>query len=130
MRVLPISFLLFFLVAPANTQNDAEQENIGSSGNRFLEVCSVVDKHSGDLSANESLELMHCIGYVQGIVDTMMFYDDMHFGPHVFCPPKVTMAQAIRVTRKYVSEHPEEANDKTMDLTWRAFVKAFPCRTK
>lgn len=127
MKPLQILLLLLLLAVPAHTQSDSGPENVGASGNKFFEICAVVDKNVVQLAPNEALFLMHCVGYIQGIFDTMMFYDDMHFGPHVFCPPKVQMNQAVRVVRKYIGEHPEEAHERTMDLAWAALVKAFPC---
>jgi hypothetical protein len=49
-------------------------------------------------------------------------------GGGVVCLPKgVITEQGLKVLVKYMDDHPEKLHDRTAELAFRAFVKAWPC---
>jgi hypothetical protein len=61
-----------------------------------------------------------CLGYVQAIVES--------FGGYAFCPPSaVTYGQMVRITTKFLNNHPEKLNQPGVVLVISALSKAFPC---
>ena len=64
-------------------------------------------------------------GFCMGIVEGLMWSLP---GWGVVCLPKgVTTGQGLKVLVKYMEDHPEELHDRTAELAFRAFVKAWPC---
>ena len=62
-----------------------------------------------------------CMGIVEGLMWSLP-------GWGVVCLPKgVTTEQGLKVLVKYMEDHPEELHDRTAELAFRAFVKAWPC---
>ena len=60
-------------------------------------------------------------GFVEGLMWSLP-------GWGVVCLPKgVTTEQGLKVLVKYMEDHPEELHDRTAELAFRAFVKAWPC---
>ena len=64
-------------------------------------------------------------GFCMGIVEGLMWSLP---GWGVVCLPKgVTTGQGLKVLVKYLDDHPEELHERTAELAFRAFVKAWPC---
>jgi hypothetical protein len=64
-------------------------------------------------------------GFCMGIVEGLMWSLP---GWGVVCLPKgVTTGEGLKVLVKYMEDHPEELHDRTAELAFRAFVKAWPC---
>jgi hypothetical protein len=62
-----------------------------------------------------------CMGIIEGLMWSLP-------GWGVVCLPKgVITEQGLTVLVKYMDDHPEELHDRTAELAFRAFVKAWPC---
>jgi hypothetical protein len=71
-----------------------------------------------------------CMGYVFGTLDTSRLMNKMFKG-QLFCEPqRVTGDQIIAMTKKYLSDHPEELHLVAASLIFGMYTKAFPCKEK
>ncbi|MBZ5686683.1 MAG: hypothetical protein LAP86_16760 [Acidobacteriia bacterium] len=124
--------LAFFCILsfPVN----AQKANISTSGNRFLEICSALDKPTAQLDEMDFLNAGICEGYMLGLDDGvgMSFavvknasgsMEDL--GACV--PPEVELRQTVHIVLKYIKEHPEQAHERTATLVVLATKSAFPC---
>jgi hypothetical protein len=74
-----------------------------------------------------------CIAYVQAVVDT---YQNLRQSPLIpkralFCvPDEITGDEAVRITVKYLDDHPEDLHYAASSDVWTALHKAFPCPAK
>jgi hypothetical protein len=79
-----------------------------------------IDDLAGCKAATER-DAGFCMGIVEGLMWSLP-------GWGVVCLPKgVTTGQGLKVLVKYMEDHPEELHDRTAELAFRAFVKAWPC---
>jgi hypothetical protein len=73
----------------------------------------------------------YCLGYVAGLTQGARSAEEIHSVNWVFClPPGVTNIQKVRVIRKYISNHPEDAHNPAEGLALQALHEAFPCGAK
>jgi Rap1a immunity proteins len=64
-------------------------------------------------------------GFCTGIVEGLMWSLP---GWGIVCLPKgVITGQGLKVLVKYMDDHPEELHERTAELAFRAFAKAWPC---
>ncbi len=74
-----------------------------------------------------------CVAYVQAVVDA---YQNLRQSPLIprralFCAPdEMTGDQAVRITLKYLDDHPEELHYAASSDVWTALHKAFPMPRK
>ena len=107
-----------------------------ASGNAFVRLCSVVETNETETQ----LETQHgvaCIAYVVGLIDGVSKETEFVLAvsnkqpPMPFClPDDVENGQIIRITLKYIRNHPEEAHLSTAFLVVQALREAFPCQAK
>lgn len=103
-----------------------------ADGTKLLEHCraamDVIEKRpSSESSAGEA---GLCVGVVQGALDSMTMYQYMFEVPadrRICAPPNMSIEQAIRITVKYASEHPEQLHFTEGGLVLIAMRQAFPC---
>ncbi len=114
------------------------------SGNTWLPKCkqaiaSLDQKDGGGGSGGTA-----CVAYLRGVWEGTMFAADyaalMLLNPKnpadaeirrvlFWCGPKpVDYGQALRVTVKYMEDHPEQLHSPLMDLALASWVQAFPCK--
>jgi len=90
-----------------------------SSGNFLLERCE---------NENVAFTLAYCLGYIQGVADGLILGRSIRDEEAFFCiPGSATSGQIMRVTKKYLSEHPEKLHQPAVTLVFLALVEAFPC---
>ena len=99
------------------------------SGKAFLDGCSSIDKPAKQLNSYETLSNVQCLSYANGIFESMSLSEKLHQGPHGFCAPDqpVQRRSLVQIVRKYIAEHPETSNERTVILVWLALSEAFPC---
>ena len=121
--------LLSLLAILSRAQDEKHPKDITESGKVFLEGCSSIDKPPNQLNSYETHSNVQCLSYVDGIFETMSLIDNLHFEPHVFCAPEqpVQRNELVQIVRKYIADHPETSNERTVILAWLAFSQAFPC---
>jgi hypothetical protein len=105
----------------------AAQESLGyMNGNRLLEQC--------DTGAQQ--QKLFCSGYVAGVMDTQVtLFNSLNAAtnqqrPSLYCLPKggIEVGQAVRVTIKWLKDHPEKLHIAGDILVGLALQEAFPCK--
>ena len=93
------------------------------TGNMLLEKCKVGEGTDwGGFQAGE------CGGYIEGIADAHNTFANTADMPPLWCdPPNVTFGQVIRVTLKFLDQHPEDLDQAASSLVSTAFQQAFSC---
>lgn len=74
-----------------------------------------------------------CSAYVQGVVDTIQNLRQSPLIPKrtLFCPPdEITGDEAVRITIKYLDDHPEDLHYAASSNVWTALHNVFPCPAK
>jgi hypothetical protein len=113
----------------AAAESPQHPNDITGSGKVFLDGCSSIDKPAKQLSSYETHSNVQCLSYVDGIFESLSLADSAHIGPHGFCAPEqpVQRKELVQIVSKYVADHPETSNERTVILVWLAFSQAFPC---
>jgi Rap1a immunity proteins len=113
----------------AAAESPQHPNDITGSGKVFLDGCSSIDKPAKQLSSYETHSNVQCLSYVDGIFETMSLVDNLHLKPQLFCAPEqpVQRKELVQIVRKYVVDHPETSDERTVALAWLAFTQAFPC---
>ena len=131
MRLLLTTFLLFFLVAVHAPTAQEVPFAPDKSGTSFYDQCGTTEKDLRQRSVSESLQNAFCLGYVAGITQGVNSSEVIHHvktSEKVFCLPEgATNIQKVRVIRKYISNHPEEAHNPAQGQALMALREAFPC---
>jgi hypothetical protein len=113
----------------ARAQDVEHPKDITKSGKIFLEACAAVDKQSNQLNSFETHTVVQCLSYIDGVFETMSLVDNLHLKPRGFCAPQqpVQRKKLVQIVRKYISDHPEASNERTIVLVWAALSQSFPC---
>jgi Rap1a immunity proteins len=123
----------------ANAQ--AGRNNIADSGNRYVEICSSIEKPTAQWNEMDFLNAGVCQGYMMGFRDGIAVSTAVvqHDNPStaslkgsvedfgICIPDEVELGQMIRVVLKYIREHPEEAHLPSSNLVFMAELEAFHC---
>jgi hypothetical protein len=136
----PLLIVAFLTAVPIHAQWIAT--DISESGNRFLEVCSVIEKMDGNNHLNEADldKAAFCSGFVLGVNDgtnvgiqmlkSFKALSDLKGSSEdvsICLAEGVTTGQEIRVLLKYIRQHPEQAHLPSAGLVLMAEYDAFPC---
>jgi len=129
----------FLAAVLLNAQTTAR--DISDSGNRYVEVCSSTEKSPEKVDEMYFLNSGLCSGFMMGYREgikvsiAMLQHDnpslaslkDSEEDLGVCVPDGVELAQMIRVTLKYIREHPEQGHLPSALLVLMAERNAFPC---
>ena len=140
-RHLYCSVLLVIIFNTTASINAQTAKDISDSGNRFLEICSSIEKPSGQVNELDLLNSGACTGFMLGLGDgvalsiQMLKHNDNSLSYlkgsmedlAICIPSDVEVGQLIRVVLKYIREHPEEAHLRSAELVVLAEFNAFPC---
>lgn len=128
---LPLAALLtlsFFPIQAPTAQEVPSPPD--KSGTSFYDECTT-DKDPEQRSTADNLQRGYCMGYVAGLtqgVASSELIHDVKPSKRIFCLPEgVTNIQKVRVIRKYISNHPEEAHNPAQGQALMALREAFPC---
>jgi hypothetical protein len=129
MKKASLCMILLLVAIPARAQDEKHPKDVSISGKVFLDGCSAVDKEPDRLSSYETHSNVMCLAYVGGIFETMSLVDNLNLETHGFCAPKqpVQRKKLVQIVRKYIADHPETSNERTVALVWLALSQAFPC---
>ena len=129
MKIARLILMLFLVAIPARAQDEKHPKDISISGKLFLDGCSAVDKQPNQLSSYETHSNVMCLAYVGGVFETMSLVDNLHLETHGFCAPKepVQRKKLVQIVKKYIADHPDTSNERTVALVWLALSQAFPC---
>ena len=130
MKIARFCLILLLVATPARAQVEQHPKDITKSGKIFLEACSSVDNQSDQLNSYETHTVVQCLSYVNGIFETISLIDNLNLQPRGFCAPKqpIVRKTLIPIVRKYIVDHPETSNERTVVLAWLALSEAFPCK--
>jgi hypothetical protein len=66
------------------------------------------------------------LGYIDGVFETMSRVDNLHLKPRGFCAPQqpVQRKKLVQIVRKYISDHPEASNERTIVLVCAALSQS------
>lgn len=134
-----------FLVILTSVANGASAQtgatDISTSGNRYVEICSSIERPVDRANAMDVLNSGICQGFMLGIEDgaglslsmlkatnnSVAYLKGSLEDPGVCFPNRIELGQMIRVTLKYIREHPEQAHLPSAELVILAFYNASPC---
>jgi hypothetical protein len=132
---LQILVMLFLLVSSLSVSS---QELDYMDGNRLLRQCAAgISDNGGHLSADQYSDFAFCNGYIAGTMDANNVFDNSIRVARnssktvpVYCLPKsgIELQQAVRITVKYLREHPEKLHFAGDILVWMSLQQAFPCK--
>jgi len=96
-------------------------------GSMLLEKCE---------TSSPSVDKTECFGYVAGVMDaSATMLDSLRAAsptkvPPIYCLPTggIQMGQAVRVTSKWLKDHPEKRHLRGDLLVMMAMRDAFPCK--
>jgi hypothetical protein len=72
-----------------------------------------------------------CLGYIQGAADGFsLAMVDYGVAKRACLPKKATTDELIRVTLKFIDEHPEKLSNGGADVVWQALIASYPCPAK
>ncbi len=104
--------ICLMLLLASCAQGQTSQKSLASDGNTFLSQCGNYDTAS-----------LGCTMYVGGVMDGRSLSDK----PGFCLPDGITYGQILRVSIKYMQDHPEQLHYPTYLLVVAAHVNAFPC---
>jgi hypothetical protein len=109
-------------------------------GMRLLHECELAIRTAdGDhrLTPDDDASSSHCIGYVQGVIDTNALWDEIDKRDHQtnrphYCVKQATgdvsLEQIIRIVVEWAKTHPKDLNDPGWVTIQGALLNAFPCK--
>ena len=103
-----------------------------ADGNELLKRCglfvSYVDSDKPDVSL--SGEMMLCAGFMEGITNMNLLYQQVLKSDAEFCLPEwgISSSYAARIVVKHLRDHPEELHRNEFVLAIWALRMAFPCK--
>ena len=117
--------IVFILLVPAWVYAD---------GNTLLKqsglAISLMDGPKPKLSTESFGEMMFCIGFLQGITNLNLVYQNVLKSNAQFCLPEdgIENGQAARIVVKFLRNYPEELHKHELALSILALKEAFPCK--
>lgn len=130
MKVARLCLILSLVAIPARAQLEQHPIDITKSGKVFLEACLPAEKQADQSNSYETHTAVQCLSYVDGIFETMSVIDNLNLQPRGFCAPErpIVRKTLVQIVRKYIADHPETSNERTVVLAWLALSQAFPCK--
>ena len=105
---------------PASTFSQDRQVIVSMNGNQLYAYCT---------SAPGSPQAMACLGYENGVTDTLQSAADViRRANHICLPQNVSGQQVLDVVRDYFRDHPEDRHHVASDEVILALRTAFPCK--
>jgi hypothetical protein len=109
----------------------SDSPNISASGNEFLEGCRYADERITESNMQYASRTLNCLGWAEGFLEGIYVTDEFHGSEkakYMVCPEsQATVAQVIRIVRKYIEANPQKAHMTTRYLASEALIRAFPC---
>ena len=103
-----------------------------ADGKELLKRCdllvSYMDSDKPDISF--SGDMMFCAGFMQGITNTNLLYQQVLKSDAQFCLPElgISNSQAARIVVKHLRDYPEELHRNEFVLAIWALNVVFPCK--
>jgi hypothetical protein len=107
-----------------------------TSGTELAASCRLITAtQTKETTSDDLQEAAHCLGIVQGVMDTLGFWnvantkDKLSTTSCACMPETMSVLQAIKVFLRYIDAHPGVRNEPGSVLTARALIHAYPCKT-
>jgi len=135
LMLLPMKRLTILLAAAVASIPAVGQKTV-LDGNILQTKCASYEKLRAGyaLSDEETASGAFCIGYIRGVLDTMItwkaFEEEAKLKSpvaHPCIPDGVSNEQAIKVTLKFLKDRPEQLHLPADSLVFQAMRQAFPC---
>jgi hypothetical protein len=134
--------LLIPLLAVTSSILFTQHADAGSrmDGMRLLHECQLAIRTTDSghrLTPDEEASSSHCIGYIQGVLDTNALWDAIDERDHQtnrphYCVKQATgdvsLEQIIRIVVEWAKAHPKDLNDPGWVTIQGALLNAFPCK--
>lgn len=103
------------------------------TGEELLNRCTAAEKSvrgANNLSGEEMLDAMWCMGYISGLLDGFSVGDYKVEDAKMMCPPEdgLTRTQALGIVAKWLREHPEARQKSGRRGALLALAGAYPCK--
>jgi Rap1a immunity proteins len=128
-----LGFLVVFTAAVFTGPRADAQSSV--DGNQLLHDCKdtiLLFDRSPATSGRQLAAGAHCLGYVQGFLDTNRIWhavdNDKNKTLHYCFDRDVTVEQVIRILVKYIQENPKETSDNGWECLLKALQGDFPCK--
>jgi len=103
-----------------------------ADGNELLKRCSLLVEYTDSESPDISLsgEMMFCAGFMQGITNMNLLYQQALKSDAQFCLPEwgISNSHAARLVMKHLRDYPEELHRNDFVLAIWALRVAYPCK--
>jgi hypothetical protein len=105
-----------------------------ADGNDLLKRCGAVIAFLDGVTIEpaKNVDISFCLGFMQGISQTNLLYQQILKGDAQFCLPAggITNGQAARIVVKSLRDHPEDLHKGEFVLAVWALKDAFPCKNE
>ncbi|HXV80326.1 MAG TPA: Rap1a/Tai family immunity protein [Candidatus Binatia bacterium] len=103
-----------------------------ADGNELLKRCALLVSYTDSEwpDSPSSGEMMFCAGFMQGITNTNLLYQQVLKSDAEFCLPEwgISNSYAARIVVKHLRDYPEELHRNEFVLAIWALRMAFPCK--
>jgi hypothetical protein len=117
------------IMLPAMPGGAMAQDSWGlETGNDYLRLCST----ALDADASGRADGLVCSGYMRGFLSGLGATQDLYVTarkqPRVLClPATVNVDQLMRISLKYLNDHPADLHGSLVQLILVSWVDRFPC---
>ncbi|PTU01700.1 hypothetical protein DBR45_16165 [Pseudomonas sp. HMWF031] len=101
-----------------------------ADGNQLLKECEDgIAYMDGGKAPQNPVGVGHCVGVIQGTLDTLDLAHAVFKSPKAVCQPDggISMLQTMRVVVKFLKEHPDRLHLNESGLVTTAMWTSFPC---
>jgi hypothetical protein len=131
LRFFVIAITVLLIAAPTQTRGIGDTLPDISTVSGFLDLCSSLDKQSGERSNRELYGTTYCTAWMDGLIHGIIVGEVWHDIPQknflVCLPEGNSYGQMIRILKKCIADHPEKEHELTEVLAVTALTAAFPC---
>jgi hypothetical protein len=116
---------IVFIVLVGLSSNSRAKNPDGEALLRNCSAAALSDPNSEQMALG-----FHCLGLVQGVINTHQFYQAKfkNRAPWVCIPETgITNGQGAEIVRKYLVNHPEQRSKDSSLLVTLALLNTFPC---
>src|SRR5262245_59839768 len=122
--------LIFMLIAAAVASSGAYGQSL--DGSAMLRVCGAAVKQAGggDLTDEESIHALYCVGYVSGFLDALSVTANTPGARQNVCLPQsgITNDEVIQLFVKFLRENPQTLRESGRMSLNIALSRVFPCK--
>jgi hypothetical protein len=110
-----------------------------TSGTDVMHQCSSVvrlmDDRNIEVTESDMVDASKCIGMTEGVMNTLRQWEYSSKDHHTTLADTsclaegVTIEQALRISYKYMQDHPDQLHAPGRGLMYLALTQAFPCKS-